>query len=110
MESSNPFTARCATTFSLMGMSKPVPGNPPYAALFSNSRFFAAVFFFGILSTCFHSAKGAALEGAFAPVPDGSNINLTAEGTADWAHWGLNGAGSFNRKQGVAPQISNFTL
>jgi len=40
-----------------------------------------------------------------------ANVDLSSEGTADWAHWGLTGAGSFNQKSGVTPQkISNFTL
>ncbi len=34
-----------------------------------------------------------------------SNTNLTALGTADWIHWGLQNASSVNRKSGVAPQI-----
>lgn len=34
-------------------------------------------------------------------------LDLSAEGTTDWAHWGLTGT-SFNHKAGVTPQISNF--
>ena len=37
-----------------------------------------------------------------------SNVNLSAEGSADWAHWGLTSATDFNHKAG-ANQISNFT-
>ncbi len=33
-------------------------------------------------------------------------VNLTAEGTADWIHWG---DAALNRKAGVTPQISNDT-
>jgi hypothetical protein len=33
-------------------------------------------------------------------------VNLTTEGTADWVHWGDS---SLNRKNGVTPQISNYT-
>ena len=33
-------------------------------------------------------------------------VNLTAEGTSDWVHWG---DASFNRKAGVAAQLSNYT-
>jgi Bacterial Ig domain len=36
------------------------------------------------------------------------NVDLTAEGTLDWAHWGLTAPTSFNHKSGVAQQISNF--
>jgi hypothetical protein len=50
---------------------------------------------------------GGSLSGAFAtPQP---SIQLTTEGTADWAHWGLNAASDFNHKNNVTPQISNFT-
>jgi hypothetical protein len=38
-----------------------------------------------------------------------ANVNLTTEGSSDWAHWGLNDASSFNHKSGVAQQISNYT-
>ena len=38
-----------------------------------------------------------------------ANVNLTTEGTADWAHWGLTSVNSFNHKNGVTQQISNFT-
>ena len=37
-----------------------------------------------------------------------ATVNLSTEGTADWAHWGLTGAGSFNHKSGITQQISNF--
>lgn len=37
------------------------------------------------------------------------NINLTAEGTADWIHWGLDAPLTVDRKA-VTPQISDFTL
>jgi hypothetical protein len=36
-------------------------------------------------------------------------VDLTAEGLADWAHWGLVTNTSFNRKALVQPKISNFT-
>jgi hypothetical protein len=38
-----------------------------------------------------------------------STVNLTAEGTADWAHWGLIASTSYNHKAGVSQQIGNFT-
>lgn len=38
-----------------------------------------------------------------------TNVNLTTEGNADWAHWGLTAANSFNHKSGVSQQISNYT-
>ncbi|MEN3327397.1 MAG: hypothetical protein V7638_2204 [Acidobacteriota bacterium] len=36
-------------------------------------------------------------------------VNLTNEGTLDWAHWGNGGAAVFNHKNNVTQQISNFT-
>jgi hypothetical protein len=36
-------------------------------------------------------------------------VDLTAEGSADWAHWGLATNTSFDVKSGVPRQISNFT-
>jgi uncharacterized repeat protein (TIGR01451 family) len=38
-----------------------------------------------------------------------ATVDLTAEGSLDWAHWGLTSATSFNRKGGVTQQISNYT-
>ena len=39
-----------------------------------------------------------------------ASVTLSAEGTSDWAHWGLTNASSFNHKNGVTQQISNYTL
>ena len=38
-----------------------------------------------------------------------TSVDLTAEGTADWTHWGLATDSLFNRKAGVPAQISDFT-
>lgn len=55
----------------------------------------------------FVHGTGGALTGVreFAP----ASVNLTTEGTADWTHWGLIDANSFNRKANVGPQI-NITV
>ena len=37
-------------------------------------------------------------------------VQLTAEGSTDWAHWGLNASTDFDHKAGVTPQISNYTM
>jgi hypothetical protein len=37
-------------------------------------------------------------------------VNLTLEGTGDWAHWGLATNASFEHKDGVAQEISDFTV
>lgn len=39
-----------------------------------------------------------------------TNINLTNEGNADWAHWGLTAANSFNYKNEVTRKISNYSV
>ncbi len=49
---------------------------------------------------------GGTLSVSEASVPDG-DINLTSEGTADWAHWGLTGT-TFDHKASGGTQISNF--
>jgi hypothetical protein len=36
-------------------------------------------------------------------------VNLTADGTLDWAHWGRGSTIAFNHKAGAQQQISNFT-
>jgi hypothetical protein len=38
-----------------------------------------------------------------------ATVQLTPEGSTDWAHWGLNTAADFDHKAGVTPKISNFT-
>jgi len=36
-------------------------------------------------------------------------VNLTNEGTLDWAHWGRNSATAFDRKANVTQRITNVT-
>ncbi len=38
----------------------------------------------------------------------GGAFNLTAEGSADWVHWGLTSASSVNRKSGGTPKIGDL--
>src|SRR5262249_44336463 len=38
-----------------------------------------------------------------------SDVNLSTEGTADWARWGSANVASFDHKSGIAQQISNYT-
>src|SRR5947207_11493999 len=56
------------------------------------------------------SARPASLTGSFEPIPQGSSVDLTAAGPVDWVHWGLYTETSLDRKAGVAPVISDFTL
>ena len=48
-------------------------------------------------------------EGALVGLGDslGSGANLTAEGSVDWIHWG---DATLNRKIGVTPQLSNYSI
>lgn len=55
-------------------------------------------------------APAATLTGSFHPVASGSNINLTLLGKLDWVQWGFGGDLVVNRKAGITPLISNFTL
>ena len=57
--------------------------------------------------TFFVHTNGGDVNAAFATPP--GTVDLTAEGTSDWAHWGLNSDNSFDHKAGVASQIGNFT-
>ena len=54
----------------------------------------------------FVNGTGGSLAGATA-LPSAA-VDLTAEGTADWAHWGLSSPTSFDHKAGVSQQISTY--
>jgi hypothetical protein len=41
--------------------------------------------------------------------PAPASVTLSSEGSADWAHWALTNAASFNHKAGIPQQISNYT-
>lgn len=68
------------------------------------------------LVLCHALAQAGALNGTFtslAPSPPNApqtNVNLTAIGTLDWVHWGLYTETTVNRKAGVLPQISDYTV
>src|SRR5947207_15024819 len=53
-------------------------------------------------------ASAGSLSGTVNPPPP--SVNLTTEGTSDWAHWGLNTATDFNHKATGGTQISNVSL
>lgn len=55
----------------------------------------------------FIHTHGGGLTGSGSPPP--SSVNLTTEGTADWAHWGRSSTNIYDHKAGVMPQISNYT-
>src|SRR5262245_6291237 len=54
-------------------------------------------------------ARAATLSVTFTPIPQGTDVDLTAEGSLDWVHWGLYTESSLDRKAGVTPQIPDFT-
>ena len=53
--------------------------------------------------------RAGSLSGSFSPIAAGSNVDLTIAGKLDWVHWGLYTDTSIDRKQGVTPQISNYS-
>ena len=58
----------------------------------------------------FVTTTGGVLSGVTAlppALPD--RVDFTAEGTSDWAHWGLSSSASFDHRAGVPRQIGNFT-
>jgi Bacterial Ig domain/FG-GAP-like repeat/FG-GAP repeat len=56
------------------------------------------------------SGSGGSLSGEMSVSSSSEEVNLTAEGTIDWAHWGLNGSTSFNHKNSIPQQISDSSL
>ncbi len=54
------------------------------------------------------TANGGTLVGSVDTPP--AFVDLSAEGTNDWAHWGLGSPGSFNHKSGVVEQVPNVVL
>src|SRR5712691_10625623 len=56
------------------------------------------------------TARGGVLSGTFTSIHTGADINLTAAGPLDWVHWGLYTDTSLDRKSGVTPQISDWTV
>ncbi len=56
----------------------------------------------------FVNGTGGTLSGVNGIPP--SALDLTLEGTSDWAHWGLTDATSFDHKNGVTQRISDLTV
>jgi hypothetical protein len=56
----------------------------------------------------FISGSGGVLSGSFSFPP--AAVDLTAEGSVDWAHWGLNLPTDFNHKSVLPQQISSVTV
>lgn len=68
-----------------------------------------SVVLLALLSSAFRADAGA-LTGVHELIASASTVNLTAEGTLDWAHWGRTSPTDFNHRADVTRQISNFTL
>lgn len=51
---------------------------------------------------------GGSMNGSIVTSPV-TTVNLTTQGTLDWAHWGRNGPTSFDHKAPVTQQITNIT-
>ncbi len=56
--------------------------------------------------TVYVTTGGGTLLGTVSTPP--SQLNVSAEGRLDWAHWGLSSASSLNRKTGVTSQIPDI--
>src|SRR5205085_6226208 len=68
-----------------------------------------------LLSLSCELIQAGSLTGTFTSLattpPGGStNVNLTSIGTVDWVHWGFYSDSSVDRKGGVMPQISDYTV
>jgi hypothetical protein len=59
-------------------------------------------------SSVYITTGGGTLLGNYAAPP--SRVDLTAEGTLDWAHWGYDGWDGFDHKDGVVSRIPNIEL
>src|SRR4030095_14151837 len=49
------------------------------------------------------------LSSSYTLLANGAVVNLTGEGSLDWAHWGLASETDFNHKTGATQQISNIS-
>jgi hypothetical protein len=83
--------------------------NPPVGRHFISARATDDVGAVGssVAVTVFVATNGGSLSGTRITAP--LALNLTLEGTSDWAHWGLLDSSSFNHKTFGGVQISNFT-
>ena len=89
-------------------------GTPPASAQSSHNtmarRWCAAVIFVTILLSFGWPSNASTLNVSFSSITTGSVVNLSQEGALDWVHWGLFTETSVDRKAGVTPQISDFTV
>ncbi len=93
-----------ATSLSVMLSNQPA-GNYVFTAIATDTR--------GLSVTSppvnvYVATGGGALAGLRATPP--STVDLTAEGTTDWAHWGLFSSTDLDHKSNIAGQITNVSL
>jgi hypothetical protein len=55
-------------------------------------------------------SSAATLIGSFVPLPAATNIDLSAEGSLDWAHWGLTSPTDFNHLNSTNQFIGDYAL
>src|SRR5215218_6774823 len=63
-----------------------------------------------ILALLISTAPMRAATLVVAPTNSAAVVDLTAEGTLDWTHWGLDETNNFNRKLTAATRLSDVTL
>ena len=78
--------------------------------MFRRCCLFGSAFALITTSLFFQTAQAGILTGTYNTVTTGSNVNLTAAGPIDWVHWGLYTESSLDRKDGVVPEIGDFSL
>src|SRR5439155_15762060 len=71
---------------------------------------FSVLFLTSILSLIVQPSYAAGtLSAIYEVLPSNSVVDLTAQGTLDWVHWGLSSTTSVDRKASVTPRIGSFT-
>lgn len=86
-------------------LTNPPAGPQTFTAVATDNRGLSMTSF---PSSVYITTGGGRLLGNYAAAP--SRVDLTSEGTVDWAHWGLNNWDSFDHKSGVVSRIPNVEL
>ncbi|MEO8368200.1 MAG: M23 family metallopeptidase, partial [Candidatus Solibacter sp.] len=97
-------TGTGSSTLTLTTTAAVVPGTYPLTIMGASGTLSHTT---GVTLTVIPPATGGTLNGAMAT--PAATVQLTTEGTLDWAHWGLATATDFNHKA-VTQQISNITM
>jgi Big-like domain-containing protein len=87
-----------------------MPGSSRMSAGVTKNRWATWVMLLPVLVWPTVLANAAILAGSFDSAPKGTVVNLSAEGSLDWVHWGLYTETSLDRKASVTPEISDFSL